>query len=188
MVGGSGADLLTFNNVVGNTYAKGFGQIRDFQDTVVFSSSASDVNVDLAAGADSLSFSKGATNATVAAAAGNDTVVAALTLASSSVEAAAGDDSLSISVLSLSTRTGGSGAVSLNLAKAVSSEVYANQMTSSLPQVTQLLLPAARALTPLSLQVMPPAAKSLATPAQTASPSMELLVPLWFTVVLVMTP
>ena len=62
-------------------------------------------------------FAKGATNATVSAAAGNDTVVAALTLASSSIESAAGDDSLSISVLSLSTLTAGSGADSINLAK-----------------------------------------------------------------------
>ena len=81
LVGGSGADLLTFNNVVGNTSVKGFGSDTEdsSNDTVVFSSTANDINVDFAAGADSLSFSKGATNATVAAAAGNDTVVAALT-------------------------------------------------------------------------------------------------------------
>ena len=44
-------------------------------DTVVFSSTANDINVDFAGGADSLSLAKGATNATVAAAGGNDTLL-----------------------------------------------------------------------------------------------------------------
>ena len=94
LIAGSGADLLNFNNVVGNASIKGFGSAEDSSnDTVVLASSATDINVDFAAGADSLSLAKGATNATVAAAAGNDTVVAALTVASSSIQAAAGDDS-----------------------------------------------------------------------------------------------
>ena len=125
LVGGIGADLLTFSNVVGNTSVKAFGSAEDTDnDTVVFTSSATDINVDFAEGADSLSLAKGATNATVAAAAGNDTVIAALTFANSSIEAAAGDDSLSISVLSGSTISGGSGGDTVNLSKAVSSEVY----------------------------------------------------------------
>ena len=66
-------------------------------------------------------------------------------MASSSIEAAAGDDSLSVSVLSLSTLTAGSGADSINLAKAVSSEVYTNQgndfiTASGDATTTQLLL------------------------------------------------
>ena len=81
LVAGSGGDLLTFSNVVGGTSVKGSGSSTDSgNDTVVFSSSATDINVTFAEGADSLSLAKGATNATVAAGAGNDTVVAALTL------------------------------------------------------------------------------------------------------------
>ena len=75
LVAGSGADSLTFNNVVGNSSIKGFGSAEDTSDdTVVLTSAANDINVDFAKGDDS-SLAKGATNATVAAAAGNDTVV-----------------------------------------------------------------------------------------------------------------
>ena len=56
LVGGSGADLVTFNNVVGNTSIKGFGATEDTaNDTVVFTSTTNDINVDFAEGADSLS-------------------------------------------------------------------------------------------------------------------------------------
>ena len=158
MVAGSGGDLLTFSNVVGGTSVKGSGSSTDSgNDTVVLSSSATDINVTFAEGADSLSLAKGASNATVAAGGGNDTVVAALTLGSSSIEAAAGDDSLSISVLSLSTLTAGSGADSINLAKGISSEVYTNQgadfITAS-GDATTTTLAGVRAQTPSELVEM----------------------------------
>ena len=117
--------MVTFN-AVGNTSVRSHDE-ETANDTVVFSSTAKDVNVDFADGADSLSLAKGGTNVTVSAAGGNDTVVAALTFGSSSIQAADGDDSLSLSVLSLSTLTAGSGADTIDIAKGISSEVYSNQ-------------------------------------------------------------
>ena len=95
----------TFNNVVGNTFHPRIsgGTERHIQRHCCLQSSASDVNVDLAEGADSLPSPRVQPTPLLQQQAGNDTVVAALTLAGSSVEAAAGDDSLSISVLSGST-------------------------------------------------------------------------------------
>ena len=158
MVAGSGGDLLTFSNVVGGTSVKGSGSSTDSgNDTVVLSSSATDINVTFAEGADSLSLAKGASNATVAAGGGNDTVVAALTLGSSSIEAAAGDDSLSISVLSLSTLTAGSGADSINLPRAsLQRFIQTKALTSSPLQVTPQQPPwlVVRAQTPSELVEM----------------------------------
>ena len=50
--------LLTFSNVVGNTSVQGFWELHEdtSNDTVVFQSTATDINVDFAEGADSLSF------------------------------------------------------------------------------------------------------------------------------------
>ena len=109
--------MVTFSNVVGSTSVKGFGSSEDSgNDTVVFASTATDVNVDFAGGADSLHFSKAQPTQLLQQPV-SDTVVAALTFASSSISGAAGDDSLSLSVLSLSTLTAGSGADTINLAK-----------------------------------------------------------------------
>ena len=56
LVGGSGADMLTFSNVVGNTSVKGFASTDETaNDTVVFRIYSNDVNVDFAEGADSFS-------------------------------------------------------------------------------------------------------------------------------------
>ena len=102
-----------------------------------------------------------------------------LTLASSSVEAAAGDDSLSVSVLSGSTITAGSGADTINLVKAISSEVYSNQgndlvFASVMPP--QPLLLVVRELIPSALVVTLLAARSSVIPVQTASPLLALLI------------
>ena len=115
MVGGSGADLITFRNVVGNTSVQGFGgsSTDTANDSVVFLASASGLGISLAEGNDSLRLSKGATNATIAAAGGNDSIYANLNLKGSSIEAGAGTDSISITAGTSTTIKGGSGATVL---------------------------------------------------------------------------
>ena len=82
MVGGSGADLLTFSNVVGNTSIKGFGSSDDSaNDTVVLRPPRTDINVDFAAGLILCLLPKVQPTQLLQLQAGNDTVVAALTLA-----------------------------------------------------------------------------------------------------------
>ena len=101
-----------------------------------------------------------------------------MTLANSSIEAAAGDDSLSISVLSGSTIFG-SGADTINLAKVFHLRFtnQGNDLITASGDATTTTLPAVKALIP-SISGDVTGGRILGNSGQTASPLMELSIPL----------
>ena len=134
-------------------------------DSVVLASTASDINVTFAEGADSLHLSKGATNATTGEL---GDAICFSDPCRCSIGAGLGDDSISLSVVSGSTISAGSGAGSITFAKGVSSAVYSNQgddyITATGDATTTTLAGGKGAFPALVATLL--AAKSLVTPAR----------------------
>ena len=87
--------------------------------------------------------------------------------------------------------TAGSGADTINLAKAISSEVYTNQgndLITASGDATTTTLAGGKGSDSIVVGQTSLVAKFLVTPVQTASPSTGLSIPLLFMAVLITTP